>query len=418
MCERPDCVYLPVNANSIPLRSYLLAGVLGVALVACGETGSEDASSMSPVVAQYLQRGSQALEAQRFRRALAFVDSASRIGERSPDAEILRGRIYSEMGHFEKADSAYALAAQLDEDYRGVWLNRGNTAYRMSEYREAIKYYHRELDHHPRAAPWRGIGRAYVELGVPDSAEWAFKKALAADSTYAPAYHSLALLYEDEGEFEKALRYARQALRRDTANTGFEYQVGELALRNGREREALRHLVEVRQDQPWHQGAHYNIGRALTRLGREEKAKEFMDRAEELRQLESKIQHLQSTVRSVPDDPYAHAALGSALRRAGRNEEAMHAYKIAAYLDPTFTDVRNNIANLYLVQHDTSRAIQEYRSILRQDSSLVEIWTNLGVVYALSGREDQARAAWQEALERDPDHARASKYLRRIGSGS
>ena len=411
----------------MPARSWrrfailLLAGSLAVGgLAACAQESEESTSSMSPLLAQYLRQGSQALQAQEFVRALTMVDSASGIadGSQAAHVEMLRGRIFSEMGHLEKADSAYTVALDHDPDYSGVWLNRGNNAYRMSKYRRAIRFYRNELGGEPQAEPWRGIGRAYVELGVSDSAEWAFQNAIQRDSSYAPAYHSLALLYEDEGAFERALEYARQAHRRDTSNTGFQYQLGLLELRNGNERAALRHLVEVREDQPWHQGAHYNIGQALSRLDRTEKAKEFMDRAEDLRKLESKIQHLQSTVRSNPRDPYAHAALGSALRRAGRTDEALHAYKVAAYLDSSMTDVRNNIANIYLVKHDTARAVQTYRRVLRQDSSQVEIWANLGVVYALSGREEQARAAWQEALKRDPDHARARKYLRRIGRGS
>lgn len=371
----------------------------------------------SPVVQSYLKKGTGALRAQEFRTGLAMADSAAMHADHtkeSADVAMLRGRIHSEMGQFEEAEAAYQRALEHEPDYPGVRLNLGNNAYRRSQYREAIDQYRVELERHPGPAPWRGIGRAYVELGAADSAETAFQSAIRRDSTYAPAYHSLALLYEDQGRFDQALRHARRALGSDSQNVGFEYQVGALELRSGNHAEALRHLVRVVEEQPWHQGAHYNIGQALARLGHQEKAKEFMDRAEDLRQLESKIQHLQSTVRSVPDDPYAHAALGSALRRAGRNNDAMHAYKTASYLAPDNTDIRNNIANLYLVRNDTSRAIEEYRAILRRDSSLVDVWVNLGVVYALSDEPARARSAWKEALRRDAENERARSYLERL----
>lgn len=393
--------------------------LLGALILGCAKSRDRPSPPKSPAVQAFLKRASAAMRASEFRRALALADSAARRADQpgeSADVAMLRGRIHSEMGRFSRADSAYDRALEIDPAYRGVWLNKGNNAYRRSSYREAIRYYRRELDRHPGPAPWRGIGRAYVELGVADSAEIAFERAIGVDSSYAPAYHSLALLYEDEGRFEEALEHARAALERSPDNIGFVYQVGLLELRNGKEKQALRHLVRVMEEQPWHQGAHYNIGQALIRLGRTEKAKEFLGRAEELRKLEAQIQQLQNTVRSQPNDPYAHAALGSALRRAGRNNDAMHAYKVASYLAPENTDIRNNVANLYLVRHDTSEAIREYRSILALDSSLVDVWTNLGVVYALSGRDERARRAWREALERDPDHSRARTYLDRLES--
>lgn len=385
-------------------------------LFGCGRQEAPTRKGMDPVVKHLLQRGTQQLRQQDFIKALALADSAAQYSPQSSDVAMLRGRVYSEMGRFAKADSAYQQVLTWDPEYPGVWLNLGNNAYRASEYRQAIAYYRKELDKHPGPAPWRGMGRAYVELGAADSAKYVFEQAVKKDSSYAPVYHSLALLYEDEGEFGKALSYAKEALRWNPQNLGFEYQVGSLALSNGQEKEALRHLVRVIEEQSWHHGAHYNIGRALMRLGREDKAKEFMKKAEELRALDAEIKHLQNTVRSVPNDPFSHAALGSALRQAGRYNDAMHALKVASYLAPDNMDFRNNIANLHLIKKDTLRAIQEYKNILQRDSSQVNIWLNLGVVYALSERPKKARQAWQEVLQQEPGNQRAQTYLQRLNS--
>ncbi len=73
------------------------------------------------------------------------------------------------------------------------------------------------------AIPLRGMGRAYVELGLVDSARIAFEQAIALDSLYSPAYFNLALLLEDEGHREEALRNAQKALSLDSRNLDYSY---------------------------------------------------------------------------------------------------------------------------------------------------------------------------------------------------
>jgi cytochrome c-type biogenesis protein CcmH/NrfG len=52
--------------------------------------------------------------------------------------------------------------------------------------------------------------------------------------------------------------------------------------------------------------------------------------------------------------------------------------------------------------------------ILRQDPKLVDIWVNLGIVYAISKNVAAARHAWQNALQLAPDHPAAKAYLARL----
>jgi tetratricopeptide (TPR) repeat protein len=92
----------------------------------------------------------------------------------------------------------------------------------------------------------------------------------------------------------------------------------------------------------------------------------------------------------------------------------MHSYKVALYLDPENLDIRNNVANLYLLQGDTATSLETYRQILAKDSTLVDIWMNLGVVYALSNKQDEARSAWEQALNYQPENLEAKAYLKKV----
>ncbi|MDZ7363531.1 MAG: tetratricopeptide repeat protein [candidate division KSB1 bacterium] len=361
-----------------------------------------------------LHQGETALRQNEFDFALMLADSAKKLTPQSSNVYFLYARIYSELGQWQKAEAAYRQVLKLEPSYRGVWNNLGNNAYRQQEYRRAIGYYQKELAINPAAIPWRGMGRAYVELGKVDSAAYAFQNAIARDSLYAPAHFSLALLLEDEGEIDKALWHARKASQIEKDNLEYRYLVGELLVRSRKYEEALALLREVVDKMPWYRGAQYNYGQALANLGRQEEAKKYLDEAERVRAEDAKIEHLQNTIRSLPNDPMAHATLAFALRRVGRYNDAMHAYKVAAYLAPSNMDIQNNIANLYLIKGDTTAAINQYQMILRHDPSLVDIWMNLGVVYAISKNFAAARHAWQKALQLAPDHPAAKAYLARL----
>jgi tetratricopeptide (TPR) repeat protein len=361
-----------------------------------------------------LRHGEVALRQNEFDYALALADSAGKLAPKNSNVYFLRARIFSELGQWQKAEAAYRQVLALEANYRGVWNNLGNNAYRQQEFRRAIVLYQKELAINAEAIPWRGMGRAYVELGKVDSAQYAFRRALASDSLYAPAHFNLALLLEGEGEVVPALHHARRAWKIEPDNLEYRYVAGELLVKNQKFEEALAVLRAVVDGMPWHRGAQYNYGQALQRLGRPEEAKKYLDEAERVRAIGAQIEHLENTIRSLPSDPMAHASLAFALRRVGRYNDAMHAYKVAAHLAPANMEIQNNIANLYLIKGDTAAAINHYQMILQHDPKLFDIWMNLGVVCALSKKYDAARRAWQMALQLAPDHPAAKAYLARL----
>ena len=396
----------------------LLAGMF--AAVGC-QSGPEP-EPVSPLLdartRDLLIQSEEALRQHAFDAALAYADSAEARIPDGADVPFLRGRVYSEMARLPEADSAYRRALALRPDYAGAWNNLGNNAARQQRYREAIALYHKELEREPAPVPWRGIGMAYVELGVADSAQYAFNQALATDTSYALAHQDLAQLYDDDGQFEQALHHAQRALALDPENNTARYLTGALLAKMGRNEEALPYLEAVTEGWPWHSASHYNLGQALARLGRPEEAQEHLDRAEALRALQAKITLRERAVRSLPEDPYTHAALASLLRQAGRYNDAMHAYQVALSLQPGDTDFMNNIAVLHLLRGENAEAIQWFERIVQQDATLVDAWLNLGIVYAKSGQEADARRAWETVLRQQPGHPAAEAYLARLDSSA
>jgi len=392
-----------------------VSGVMCVlALSGCLSQPEPRSLAADPLTQQLLIAGSEAFDRLDFRTALALADSAERRAPKVPETYFLRGRIYSAMMRWADAEAQYKKVIELEPGYIGVWNNLGNNAFRQQEYRQAIAYFRKEIAYNPAPIPWHGMGRAYRELGVMDSAQYAYERSIAVDSTYAAAYLNLAILLQDEGAFSEALDVARRGARVRPDDIELQYQIGALLMQLGRPEQALQYLATVATEWSWHYPSRYNLGQALARLGRGDEAQAVLKQAEALRAAQAKIESMEMVVQARPGDPLAHAGLASLLRRAGRYDDAMRAYQVAYSLDPANLEFQNNIANLHLIRGDTTASIQWYRNILQQDPEFIDVWLNLGVVYAISGHAREAREAWEMVLQLDPGHAAAKQYLARL----
>ena len=371
-------------------------------------------STNNPRTNRFLLQGSDALKQHNFIQALALADSAAKYAAQKADIHFFKGRIYSELGRFKEAEQAYIKALKATPSYRGIWNNLGNNAYRQQNFSQAIDYYIKEIAQNKAPIPLRAVGRAFVELGKTDSARTFFKKAIDLDNNYAAAYFNLAQLEEDEGNFKQAIQYAGRAYGIETDNLEYRYLYSTLLVQMDKGSEAILNLRKIVEKWPWHHGAYYNLGRALIQAGEKTEGENYLDQAERVRAAQAKIDHLENTVRALPDDPYSYAALAFALRKAGRYNDAMHSYKVALYLEPENLDIWNNVANLYLLQGDTITALATYNYIVEKNPMLTDIWLNMGVVYALSNQKEKARSAWEQVLAYHSDNISAHKYLKKL----
>ncbi len=371
-------------------------------------------STNNPRTNRFLLQGSDALKQHNFIQALSFADSAAKYAVEKADIHFFKGRVYSELGRFKEAEQAYLKALEATPGYRGVWNNLGNNAYRQQNFSQAIDYYTHEVAQNKAPIPLRAVGRAFVELGKTDSARTFFKKAIDLNINYAAAYFNLAQLEEDEGNFKQAIQYAGRAYGIEPDNLEYRYLYSTLLVQMDKGSEAILNLRKIVEKWPWHHGAHYNLGRALIKAGQKTEGENYLEQAERVRASQAKIDHLENTVRALPDDPYSYAALAFALRKAGRYNDAMHSYKVALYLEPENFDIWNNVANLYLLQGDTITALATYNYILEKNPMLTDIWLNMGVVYALSNQKEKARSAWEQVLTYKSNNTSALKYLKKL----
>ena len=366
---------------------------------------------IDPAVAGLIFQAETAFRNGYYNAALAITDSSLVNSPHSADIHFLRGRVFTKLARLNEAEVAYRTVLSLNPNYQGTWFNMGTNSIRQYDLPAAIAHYKSEMLLYPSARTMVQIGRAYADLGKIDSATFAYEDAIKTDSNNAAAYMRLGHLYKDRGDITKAIEYATIGLDLDPENLDYKYIIGSLLLLNEEPKASLPFFQAVTSKRPWHYWAHHNLGQALYRIGDETQGQHYMDLAKELQKGIQEVENWRNLANMNPDQLMLWVNLGNSLKNMGRIQEAKDAFLVALSISPMSFALQNNIANLCLMDGDTVQAINRYKTILSFDSTLVDIWLNLGVVHASSGRINDASQAWMKGLEHDSDNTTIKDYL-------
>ena len=366
---------------------------------------------IDPAVAGLIFQAETAFRNGYYNAALAITDSSLVNSPHSADIHFLRGRVFTKLARLNEAEVAYRTVLSLNPNYQGAWFNMGTNSIRQDDLPAAIAHYKSEMLLYPSARTMVQIGRAYADLGKIDSAAFAYEDAIKTDSKNAAAYMRLGHLYKDRGDITKAIEYATIGLDLDPENLDYKYIIGSLLLLNEEPKASLPFFRAVTSKRPWHYWAHHNLGQALYRIGDETQGQHYMDMAKELQKGIQEVENWRNLANMNPDQLMLWVNLGNSLKNMGLILEAKDAFLVALSISPMSFALQNNIANLCLMDGDTVQAINRYKTILSFDSTLVDIWLNLGVVHASSGRINDARQAWMKGLEHDSDNTTLKDYL-------
>lgn len=410
------------RAASASWKQTIRLGVAAAFLLSSCYPEPASRPELPPPAQVYLARLQQALATQSYALVWALADSIAQYAPEWPDVHFARGLVYMQQRRHEEAEAAFRRVLAVQPDYAGAWFNLGQNAALARKYREALHYYRQELalarkvtvDPRALAAIYAQMGRAYERLAQDDSARSAYAQALTIDSTFAEAHDGLRQVLERQGRYAEALKHAQKALLQHPEHIAYRYHVGALLVQLGRFAEARPLLEEVARRWPGHDGAAYNLGRALIGLGQTAEGQRYLQKADSLQRVTETLLLAQRRVELSPRDPEAWSNYARQLMQVGYLEEAYRALQTALSLAPGNLALLSNLAQLYLAMGDTASALAGMERIVKADTTFAEGWFNLGVLYAMTGRREAARQAWQRTLQLNPSHTLAQTYLRQL----
>ena len=194
-----------------------------------------------------------------------------------------------------------------------------------------------------------------------------------------------------QGEFERGIELAQQALAIDPKQGRAHNLVGLALSRLGRPAEALASFDAAITCEPAFVDAHGSRADVLAELGRAEEAIASYDRA----------------LAMAPDSAANWCNRGAALQDLRRSQEALASYERSLACDPAQLQVHFNRGNALSALARYPEALAAYEAALALAPDYVEAVYNRACLLAKLRRYIEAMACFEQVLALAPDHPRA-----------
>ena len=379
-----------------------LSAKIGVAKSKLGLERVEDASAMLkklrdtypqsvPVAYWYGKSleaaGNRALAETTYRAALKTPSDDPQV----VDVYIALALLQSQQGQGDEAQKTLADARAKLPDMPAIHKALGDVALSQGRYVEAIAEFRQALalDSEDLGSKFR-LGVALRRNSKFDEAGKAFDDVGSVDKEYPGLALERGLLYEASGRSDEALKEYEGALAKAPNDPDLMLRVGCGKVSAGRPKQAEELLKKVLSDRPNSAETNHCLGRALlledTRLA---DALRYLERAVELDSNRAEYQ----------------LYVGWAANEAGNVPKAEHALAEALRIDQGLADAYWQRGVLRQRQGAARDAIADLNKALELRPSRNEAHAALADAYYDLGKEQQALAEWQLAIQAQPDNA-------------
>jgi tetratricopeptide (TPR) repeat protein/4-amino-4-deoxy-L-arabinose transferase-like glycosyltransferase len=246
-----------------------------------------------------------------------------------------------------------------------------------------------------RAVTETNLGTAlHTEHRLDDAIEH-YRRALAAQPDYAPAYSNLAVALREQNRIDEAVASYEQALKIQPEFATAHYNFANLLLERGDPVAAIDHFERAIRKEPASADAHGNLGMAFALTGRIDEA----------------LREFRAAIDLDPASAKAYRNLGDVLSSQNHWPEAISALHRAVDLDPSDPSVRYDLASTLLESGRLDEAISEFRATLRLAPTMADAHNNLGIALGSKGKLDEAVEEFRRALAIQPGFAGAQQNL-------
>lgn len=328
--------------------------------------------------------------------AEALNDDLLREDPKDAVAHLAKGRLYLADGDIDRAMLELNETKKYQPDspglhywYAQVYLRRGNLAQAQQELQSAVQY----------------------------------------DPNYEDARRGLAELQNRTGAFDGALSNARRLLQRNPGDVGAMLIYSQALISKKNYTDADKVLKLVAQRAPDASGLHEQLAMlALMRNNLPEAGRQF-ERGWELqpqskvllegtlrvylaeRQPDAAVGFLQKEIGSHPKDAMLYHQLAQVLLLQKKRPEAISALKTALSLYPGMPDSAILLADEYANDNKAQDAVLVLEDSLQKNSRDADLLLRAGMIFEKLSRWTDARKAYEQVLQLDPDNAIAKNNM-------
>jgi tetratricopeptide (TPR) repeat protein len=225
--------------------------------------------------------------------------------------------------------------------------------------------------------------------------------------------------YQEDGDYDQAIRHFRLVIEKDPENRSARYglveSVSQQLMQTPQDQMTAEMIEKAMQEvrpvaQPLMDDA--NIKRYVS-LIYQLLARRYADRGMDDKAAETWAE----VIRVDPTMAEAHFNLGVALSRLEKSEDAIKSFEKSVELNPYFLKGYFAIGNSLVTEERYEEAAQNYKKALAINPDDPEVRHNLGVVYSYLEKPDQAIEELEKAIEMQPGYFLAYRSLSTVYKG-
>jgi len=376
----------------------------------------------------HLERGTAYLASGDLAHAEQELQAATDLSPNDPTTQYLLGLIEAKLGAFEKARNRMLKSLELDPARPEVYNDLGVVELQMGSADAALAEFRKSIALNPRApAVYYNLGKALLQLRRFSQAASAFEHGHALSPQDPDMLYGLVSSLIEVGDsgrlrellptiqsvfgnkedvhvriarafFEK--RFYELAAEEFTFVSGFStekeiaYERAEAEYMAGQFQKALQALPSAPPSGPDAVRLHRLRGLILGALG------SFADANDEFRQ----------AIQLNPTDPESYILCGKLLIDGHDAEDAVELFRVASHKFPQEYRVWLGLGMAYKENHQHQDALNALRQAIAIDSLRPQAYSVEGFVWTALGRDENARAAYQKAMDLDP-HGYLAPYF-------
>jgi len=343
------------------------------------------AVAIDPNYAKWRQDLGSALEAlERFDEAESEYRKAIELDPNNPDYSGYLGSLLESRGRHEEALKAYARAEELLPGYAYVVDQTALITGQMKGPEGLLAYLEPRLQRFKdNARILRRAGVAYDQVGRLDRSEEVLRQATAANPGFDLAFDSLAIVVNEAGRRDEAIRIVEEGLKHSADSAMLTFRLGTLVDLDGRPAEAEKLLSRALEIDPKWATAWNSLGVVRDHLGNTEEAIGAFRKAAEV----------------DPSFALAKMNLARMYRKLGRTEDAVRAFREVVILQPKDGDAWGLLAEQLHKQEKFGEALDAAASGLQADPNAASCANVRADALASLGREAEAIEAYHRAQD-------------------
>ena len=295
-------------------------------------------------------------------------------------------------------------AAQMDSAQYQMELLKswsfGWENYKNKQYKEVARYFWKviEMDTTGRfKRVYRYLGQTYFELGIPDSAQYAYELGIKAQPDDDSIRRNLAYLYAAREQHDKAIAEYEIIREQGAASEDDLSRLANLYLRTQENSKAIATYEEILKINPENEEARNTISQLYHMSG----------------DVEKMIESMEQSLLQNPNDTQTLFSLARTRYDRQEYEKAIEALERYEKLNPTDLQALELKANAQMSVGRYNDAIATYKGIVEHNDKDKRNMVNIGTCYRELKQYSSARSWASRALAVDSDYGFARMLLGR-----